>query len=468
VLNESGVTINTSDPRLRAALDLVAAELEAERAADDLPGISAAVVLDQDVIWARGWGHASVERGMLAAPDTVYGVGSITKVFTATMLMQLRDAGNLHLDDPVAEHVPGFAVKSPFPGSRPITLRQLVSHTSGLPTEAPLGHFHTLRFPSGKVMAESLRDVELLFMPGTRLRYSNLGFAVLGHALERASGTKYTQYVSERILQPLGMTSSGFVSDGSQPPDAATHYRRMLDDGRWAEMFYPENIGGLVPSGDLYSSVVDMARFISLQFRDDSADANGVLAAGSIKEMHAPVGLAPDWSGGIGIGWHLTRIGDYTAVSKSGATFGTTTDAVFLPELRLGMVLFTNSVAWAPRMTTSSLEILAPVVERCTVTTPPLATKMDPAWSTYVGHYTWDKMRVAVQVKADEEGLFAVVSGGLVPESPRLIPSGEGRFRLEGSSTPDEMARFEADNTGRVTGLWLGPYHFERVDVTPR
>jgi CubicO group peptidase (beta-lactamase class C family) len=452
----------STDPRLAAALTLLGAQLEAERQEKDIPGLAVAVVREQEVIWSRGLGLANLKDGRPMQADTIFRVGSITKVFTATMMMQLRDAGRLQLDDPVERHIPGFTIRSPFPGSRPVTLRQLASHTSGLPVEAPLDHFRTMVFPSGAEMAMSLKDAELGFMPGTQFRYSNAGFAVLGHALERAAATPYAEYVSACILRPLGMADSGFDAGPDVERRMATLYRARRGDRRQVEMFHPE-IGGLVPSGHLYSTVNDMARFIALQFSTGTAEANGVLDAGSLQETRAPNYVAPDWSGGIGLGWHLSRLGSHTAVNKSGVTFGSTTDAAFIPALKLGIAVCVNSIALAPLMTRSGLELLAPIVEK--LSQPPAVDQLpvDPRqWEIYIGTYAWPLMQLAIDVKIVDGRLTVVADSGLGVETVTLVPHAEHTFRMQGGSVSGELARFELGEDGRVRYLHFGPYTFER------
>jgi CubicO group peptidase (beta-lactamase class C family) len=464
--------VDAAEPRLVAALALMEAQLESERREKDIPGLAAVVVHDQDVIWARGIGLADLKEQRPMEADTPIRVGSITKVFTAAMLMQLRDAGKLQLDDPVDTHIPGFSIRSPFPGSKAITLRQLVSHTAGLPVEAPLDHFRTMAFPSGQEMAESLKDSELGFMPATQFRYSNAGFAVLGRALERAAGQPYSEYVVQRILKPLGMADSGFDADSAATERMATLYRAGRKDSRsqaekrrQVEMFHPE-IGGLVPSGHLYSSVLDMARFISLQFSEGTAAENGVLAANSVKEMHAPVWIAPDWSGGIGLGWHLRPLGKHTMVFKSGLTFGSTTDAAFIPALKLGVAVFVNSVALAPVMTRAGLELLAPIVETLSKAPTVDEPTMGPEESEiYLGTYAWPAMQLAVEVKIVDGRLAVVADTGLSIDTAMLTPAGEHSFRMRGGSVSGDIATFELGQSGRIRLLHLGPYTFEREET---
>jgi D-alanyl-D-alanine carboxypeptidase len=144
-------------PELRAALDLLTAWIEYRLAYLSLPSMAVAVVHDQELLWSRAFGHADVEGGIPATPTTRYRIGSVTKLFTATAVMQLRDAGALKLDDPVATHLPWFKIgREREHGEAQLTLRQLLSHTSGLPREAAFPYWDTLEFPPMADVREGL------------------------------------------------------------------------------------------------------------------------------------------------------------------------------------------------------------------------------------------------------------------------------------------------------------------------
>ena len=134
------VVLDKNDPELRAVLTEIEADAENARLKAKIPGMSIVIVYDQDVLLAKGFGYADLEKKIPADPQTVYRTGSVTKAFTALMLMQLRDAGKLHLDDPIEKYLPEFKIKSRFPDARPATFRQVAAHYSGLPREAPMLH----------------------------------------------------------------------------------------------------------------------------------------------------------------------------------------------------------------------------------------------------------------------------------------------------------------------------------------
>src|SRR3990170_5165078 len=194
------MTITKADPEVGAVLALLNARLETERQERGIPGMSVAVVYDQATLWAKGFGTANLEMGVPATPKTVYRVASITKLFTATMLLQLRDAGKLSLDDPIKRFLPTFEIESRFADSGPITLRQVMTHMAGLPRECSIDRWAMSESPSIEAVLDSLRDSETVFPPMAKYKYSNLGIAILGHALEVAAGQGYAEYVTRNIL----------------------------------------------------------------------------------------------------------------------------------------------------------------------------------------------------------------------------------------------------------------------------
>ena len=171
-MSSGGALANRGD--VKAALDVLSAWIENQRAYSGLPGASLAVVHDQELVWAAGFGWADVERRAPATPDTLYRIASITKTFTATALLQLRDAGKLQLDDPLARHLPWFDIASPHAEAPPITIRHLLTHTAGLPREAAFPYWTDFDFPTVERLREGLARQRGILATETQWKYSNL------------------------------------------------------------------------------------------------------------------------------------------------------------------------------------------------------------------------------------------------------------------------------------------------------
>ena len=167
----------------------------------------------------------------------------------------------------------------------------------------------------------------------------------------------------------------------------------------------------------------------------------------------------------MALGWHLIRLGRHTAIFKSGLTFGSTTDAAFIPDLKLGIAVFINGVAAVPTMTRMGLELLAPIVEE--LSRPPIpddSAEQMRDWSVYEGTYAWSLMQLAVEVKTADGRLTVATDTGIGVDTAVLAPLGNHRFRIEGSSAAGDIATFELDESGQARRLHFGPYSFEREE----
>lgn len=175
-------TLDKNDPELRAVLSEIESDIEKIRQDKKIAGLSVTIEYDQDVLFSKGFGFADLDKKVPADSATVYRVGSVTKLFTALMLMQLRDAGTLNLDDPIEKYLPEFKIKSRFPDARPATFRQVVAHYSGLPREPPMQieYENPDKFPTVEEQLTSLKDVEMILPPMSQFAYSNLGYNIMG------------------------------------------------------------------------------------------------------------------------------------------------------------------------------------------------------------------------------------------------------------------------------------------------
>lgn len=287
------MAVDKNDPELRAILPEIEAEVEQARLKAKIPGLFIVIVHDQDVLLAKGFGYADLEKKISADSQTVYRTGSVTKVFTALMLMQLRDAGKLHLDDPIEKYLPEFKIKSRFPDPQPPTFLQAAAHYSGLPREPAMTHETQLtdEFPSTEEQLKSLKNVEMLWPTMAQFAYSNFGYNIMGLALSRVARQPYDRYVASHILRPLGMNDSGFALTEEMKRHFAVGYKSARPDGTYERSSYPAHG---VASGMLYSTVDDLAKFLSLFFRKGPVGGKQVLGGSSLREMISPVAIKTD------------------------------------------------------------------------------------------------------------------------------------------------------------------------------
>src|SRR5256714_7743641 len=230
-----------------SGIRLLEGGIESQMEYRGLPGLSLGIVYDQELVWARGFGLADVEQGRAAAPETLYRIASISKLFTATAIMQLRDAGKLRLDDPVNDRLPWFSIKQTYDGGPAITLRQLITHTSGLPRELSGVNWSDLTFPAREELRRVLPGQEMVSAPEMEWRYSNLAVSLAGEVVSQVSGEPWPQYVERHVLQPLGMAATRTVPARDTPGLAIGYGRRVPGRARAVEPFV--DIGAEAPAG---------------------------------------------------------------------------------------------------------------------------------------------------------------------------------------------------------------------------
>lgn len=308
--------------------------IEREMAANEITGISIALVDDQQIIWQQGFGYSDLENKVLATPDTVYRAGSIAKVFTAAAAMQLADHGKLDIDKPLSAALPEFSIKTRFPNAAPVTPRNIMCHHSGLPSNFLQGLFvrEPDRFES---VVANIRDEYQAFPPNYVFSYSNLGMALLGAAIQKVSGEPFDAYMDQRFFRPLGMTQSSFV-----PKPIAKAYDRNKE----IEVFSLRDM----PAANLLSNVVDLSQFMKMQFADGKAGDKQILSASSTREMVRIQNKNFPMTFGqyVGLGWMMSGIdvpGGGSVASHGGSLPDSHSMMAILPEHKLGVVILSNS-----------------------------------------------------------------------------------------------------------------------------
>jgi len=256
---QSQSSVLANDSGVASGIKLLETLVESSMAYRSQPGLSIGIVYDQQLVWARGFGYSDVERKVPATPSTLYRIGSITKPFTATAIMQLRDQGKLRLDDPIVKYLPWFKIKSRFPAGPAITIRQLLSHSSGLPSEAAFPYWTDYNFPSREQIIESLPRQEAIFEPETRLKYSNLNYFLLGEIISTVSGESYADYLKRHILNPLKMKDTSVELTEAEKNRVAVGYGRLMPGGK-RDLRPFQNMMGMAAAGNMSSTVEDMAR----------------------------------------------------------------------------------------------------------------------------------------------------------------------------------------------------------------
>ncbi len=313
-----------SDKHVAEAITLLETWLQAERDYRQLPGISAAVVYDQDLIWARGFGLADLESKKPAGPDTIYSICSISKLFTSIGVMQLRDAGKLRLDDDIGQHIPWLKIERTDPRAPAISVEGILTHSSGLPRESnhPYWTGPEFPFPTRDQIIEGIKQQRTLYPASTYYQYSNLGLTLAGELIHQLSGQDFDSYVQQGILQPLKLSST----TPQLPRDEvgqrlASGYGILNRQGERERMpfFQARGIGA---AAGFASTVEDLGRFASWQFRLLSQGDEEVLQPNTLREMQRVHWVDEDWSAHRGIGFSVWRSDGKTFVGHGGSCPG--------------------------------------------------------------------------------------------------------------------------------------------------
>jgi CubicO group peptidase (beta-lactamase class C family) len=315
-------------------LDGLVAVTQAEQR---IPSVSAAVFRDGEVVWRRAVGSADVERSEEATPEHAYRIGSITKTFTAVCILQLRDAMVLALDDPLRTHIPEAPVG--------LTVRDALSHLSGLQREPPGEIWETLTPPSREELLAGLEDAERVLRPGEAWHYSNLAFGLLGEIVARRSESGYEHALHARVLEPLRLRHTGFEPPGSR---ATGYYVDPYSDRVTVEPD-PVGEGPTAAMGWLWSTVDDLSAWGDFLATGDDA----VLAQETLDEMARLRTMVDEarWSVGWGLGLGLYRRGERVYVGHGGAMPGFLASlCVHRPERTGAAVLFNTSAGAEPSM----------------------------------------------------------------------------------------------------------------------
>ena len=323
------------------------------------PGLSLVVVKDGTVVYNNAFGYSDGPNGVKADTDTVYHWWSMTKIPTAIAIMQLREQGKLKLDEAVTQYLPWFDVTYPSESNSAITVRNLLQHTSGLPDTIPamIGwvHYDDATRDQTEIVKKYLPDFkELKFEPGEKAVYSNFNYMVLGAIIEAVSGQPYETYITENILQPLGMSQTGFVYTRSMGENEAygtlpvVHFytpllptlldtskliRRRQGKFLWLNRVYID----ATPSTGLIGPSTDVARFMMAYLNRGSLDGNLILSHESILLLTETPPID-----GHGLGWSLGEADDSHYLEHAGGGPGFATIMRLYTENEIGFAILSN------------------------------------------------------------------------------------------------------------------------------
>ena len=405
----------------------MSAVVQAQAAGDRFMG-SVLVAKDATVVFEQSAGWANLEWKVAHTPATKFRIGSVTKQFTAAAVLLLAERGKLALDDPLAKFVP--AAPETW---KPVTVRQLLSHTGGVPSFTDIPDYATnkLRPETPAQSIAHVTDKPLEFAPGEKFKYSNSGFVLLGWIVEVASGMSYEAFLRENIFRPLGMNDSGYDSSTAVIPQRASGYLPGPGgptNAPYIDMHVPHGAGAL------YSTTADLHRWTQGLF------GGRLLAAASLEQMITPV------KSNYAFGLTVATVKGRKVISHGGGIEGFNAQLAYYPESKVTVVVLANINGSA---SAEIAEQLAALTFGETVTLPAERKEVEvpvAVLRNYVGVYQLGP-RVTNTVRLMDGRLTTQLTG-----QPRLpiFPESERKFFLK---VVDAQVEFVADEQGHVTHL---------------
>lgn len=333
----------------------------------DVPGVALGLIRDGQVVYTHGYGVRNTQTGQPVTAQTVFAIGSVSKSFTALDIAQQVAAGTLRLDTPIVTYLPDFKLSDPA-ATRQLTLRHLLSHTSGVP---PFDDWYTRPAISRQQIVDDMAGVPLTAPPGQLWQYTNQNFVVAGAVLEQVTGQSWEAYTQQHIFAPLGMTSANFtVTDTEKTADyASPHALDVLAGVRPIPFF--RNLGPIGPAGSINANVQDMAKYALFQLGDGTvagAPTQRIVSPALLETMHTPQiaisqgASTPDGlptrpptqtttptdaplptNLGYGLGWVTEDYHGVRMAVHSGVIDGFTAYLLLMPATHDGVVLLTNT-----------------------------------------------------------------------------------------------------------------------------
>ena len=327
-----------SAPRTTAEQDLdqrVDALVGAEMREQRIPGLALAVLRDGKVVRAQGYGMANVELGVAVKPETIFQTGSVGKQFTAAAVMMLVEEGKVGLDDKLSKYLEGTPQ-----AWKDVTVRNLLTHTSGIAdytnheyTKA--GGLINLRGDyTEEQLYQKLVQLPLNFETGTKWKYSNTGYVLLGFVIHKVTGKFYGDFLQERIFQPLGMSATRIISERDIVPNRASGYE--LAKGEIKNQEWVSATLNTTADGALYTNVLDLGKW------DAALYTEKLLKRESFEEIWTPVKLKDGKTYPYGFGWFLNEANGHRLIEHDGAWQGFTMNISRYVDDRLTVIVMTN------------------------------------------------------------------------------------------------------------------------------
>jgi serine beta-lactamase-like protein LACTB len=411
-----------------------------------IAGVAVALVDDQRLVYAAGFGEAK--------RDSIFRCGSISKLFNALAVMQQVETGKLDLDAPLERYGEGLLPLNPFADRPPVTLRQLLSHRSGLQREAAVGGYLDGSEPSLAATVASVTSGVLATRPTEKTRYSNLGPSIAGHIVERVTGQSFPAYQADHVLAPLGMTDSAWTLAKAKRSRMVISHMRVADGhGGWTRRDTPLFDLGTIPAGNLYTTAPDLARFVSAL----AASGAGLVKPATLAGMWRPQ-FTTD-TNGFGLGFMVGTHRGHRTIGHNGAVYGHSSSLVLLPEEKLGVVVLANEDIVNGRVHRISNAALDLLLEAARGEPPaaPVADAEAGKLADFTGDYESQSYWARLELR---DGRLV---GDLSGQRTKFTPIGALKFVADSHLEDATPVKFERDSDGRIASFTLGAQKYARV-----
>lgn len=442
-------------PDYTDALHLIDQWMSGERDFDRLPGISVSIVKDQQIIWSKGYGYADVERKVPMEPETICSICSISKLFTSIAVMQLVEQGKIRLDDSIRADLPSFNLTQQYSESGPITIRSLLTHSSGLPRESDFPYWSApdFSFPTQKQVQDQLGTQRTLYPASTYYQYSNLGMSVLGEMVEQVSGMPYAEYIEDSILKPLRLSSTHpYLPENLWGGKMATGYNSLHRDGHRDKMpFFQAK--GIAPAAGFSSSAEDLAHFASWQFRLLASGGKEIIKASTLRDMQRVQFLDPDWKTAYGLGFKVSEYNGTTLIGHGGSCPGYLTSLIMDPNQKLAIIIMINAQGESTfKYGKAIYDMLKKSGSASPIKTADSATLQD-----YVGNYNGYAFGSETVVFTWQGKLGVIDLRSVDPAGEMVLlkhVSGDWFRTIRKDETLGEEISFERNQDGQVIKVW--------------
>lgn len=335
----------------KEAIDLKQIDSLAHQAREtfDLPGLAVGVIVDGELVFAKGYGYRDAEKKLPVTDETVFMIGSATKSFTTFALATLVEQGKIRWNDKVTSYLPDFRLKDPY-ATQEMTIRDLVTHTSGLPRHDFVWFFSK---DSSDELYQKLQYLEPISSFRAGFSYQNLMYMVAGKVIEKVTGQSWDSYVEEKVLNPLGMEDTSFtIDDLRSAKDFAVPY--VQDEATFCRIPY-HDLQHVGPAGTINSNVIDLASWVKMLMNFGEFDEKQILGSPHVKHLMSPQVVASLTVQGFpesneefletyGLGWLIQSFYGRYLVSHGGAIDGFSSNVALLPLDKMGVVVLTNKL----------------------------------------------------------------------------------------------------------------------------